>query len=989
MKALLRTPPFPLRGILLFAAGASLLAAWMRPTLRLTVNSPSNNEQRPAKRAAANGQRNAADSSRLYTPADLEATVWAESPMLFNPTNLDVDARGRVWVTEAVNYRDFNNKPDTRLTRQNGERVLILEDSDGDGKADKTTVFVEDKDLKSPLGIAVIGNKVLVSAAPNLVMYTDENGDDKPDKKEILLTGFGGFDHDHSLHSVIAGPDGRWYFNTGNAGPHTVTDKAGWTLRSGSLYTGGTPYNKENSGNRKSDDGRVWVGGLQLRINPDGTGLTVLGHNFRNSYETAVDSYGNLWQNDNDDQVIACRTSFLPEGGNAGYFSTDGTRYWQADRRPGQEIFTAHWHQDDPGVMPVPENAGAGSPTGVLRYEGDALGPKYRGVLLSAEAGRNVIYGYWPEKQGAGFALKRHNLITTLPQDNVNYQWYETGEDTRKWFRPSDVVASTDGALYIADWYDPIVGGHAMQDKKAFGRIYRITPKGRKLTPPKLDLATAEGQISALKNPAINVRNAGFLALKAGGEKSIAAAKALLTDENPFVRARAVYLLAQLGPGGKAEAEALMKSPDADLRLVAFRALRGVGSADERLVYCLQAASDEDPALRREVAIALRDVPLNSSEIALRKLAKHFDGTDPWMRFVLGLALDGEKAEKFYPELKKLYGATNPETWPEPMAALAFETHPQAALPDLKIRAGSERLTEAQRRQALTALAFIRDKAAAEAMLSLTKSPLKDVRETAGYWLTFRRTNDWADLMDWKDAAAQASPQMQQMMKLQFDVGSELPMLQRVKAAEELARDAAGGKMLLAMAAENRLPKEVKDAVAKVIYTNPDLQVRSLAGDYFPREGKNWKGKLYSVPYIAKLEPDVAHGKQVFTTYCATCHKHGVSGGEIGPDLSTIHKKFDRVALLDAVINPSASMVFGYEPWLVTTKKGETMYGFLVSDGTTMVLRDAGGQQHALKKDQIKSRQQLTTSLMPEPSTLGLNDQDLADLTGYLLSFKD
>ena len=84
--------------------------------------------------------------------------------------------------------------------------------------------------------------------APSVIVYTDENGDDKPDKKEIFLTGFGGLDHDHSLHAMFAGPDGKYYFNAGNAGPHVVTDKAGWTLRSGSNYTGGSPYNKENKG---------------------------------------------------------------------------------------------------------------------------------------------------------------------------------------------------------------------------------------------------------------------------------------------------------------------------------------------------------------------------------------------------------------------------------------------------------------------------------------------------------------------------------------------------------------------------------------------------------------------------------------------------------------------------------------------------------------------------------------------------------------------
>ncbi|MCU0393255.1 MAG: dehydrogenase, partial [Thermoflexibacter sp.] len=289
---------------------------------------------------------------RFYLPNDLESTLWAESPLFYNPTNIDVDKKGRIWVTEAVNYRDFNNKPENHKHFAEGDRVMILQDTDGDGKADSSKVFVQDKDLRAPLGIAVIGNKVIVSCSPHLIIYTDENEDDVPDKKEILLTGFGGYDHDHSLHSLVAGADGKWYFNTGNAGPHIVTDKAGWTLRSGSVYTGGTPYNDKNQGNMISDDKRVWVGGLALQVNSDGTGLKVLGHNFRNAYELAMDSYGNMWQNDNDDQVVSCRVTWLMEGGNAGYFSSDGTRYWQADQRPKQDIFSAHWHQEDPGVMP-------------------------------------------------------------------------------------------------------------------------------------------------------------------------------------------------------------------------------------------------------------------------------------------------------------------------------------------------------------------------------------------------------------------------------------------------------------------------------------------------------------------------------------------------------------------------------------------------------------------------------------------------------------
>ena len=140
----------------------------------------------------------------LYLPDDLEATLWAESPMFYNPTNMDVDSKGRIWVTEAVNYRNYNNDSTKTLHHSRGDRVMILEDTDHDGKADSSKVFVEDRDLVSPLGIAVIGNKVIVSCSPNLIVYTDENGDDKPEKKEILLTGFVGLDHDHSLHSVTA-----------------------------------------------------------------------------------------------------------------------------------------------------------------------------------------------------------------------------------------------------------------------------------------------------------------------------------------------------------------------------------------------------------------------------------------------------------------------------------------------------------------------------------------------------------------------------------------------------------------------------------------------------------------------------------------------------------------------------------------------------------------------------------------------------------------
>src|SRR5690606_8515952 len=106
----------------------------------------------------------------------------------------------------------------------------------------------------------------------------------------------------------------------------------------------------------------------------------------------------------------------------------------------------------------------------------------------------------------------------------------------------SDVAVGPDGAIYIADWYDPVVGGHAMKDKKGYGRIYRITPKGKKLTTPKLDFGSTAGLIEALKNPAINVRALGFNGLKKKGDVVLGDVKKLLVSENPFHQARAIWL---------------------------------------------------------------------------------------------------------------------------------------------------------------------------------------------------------------------------------------------------------------------------------------------------------------------------------------------------------------------------------------------------------------------------------------------------------------
>ncbi|MGH9661617.1 MAG: PVC-type heme-binding CxxCH protein, partial [Bryobacteraceae bacterium] len=140
-------------------------------------------------------QQTAPRTVQGLTAADgLEVTLWASEPAFANPTNIDIDARGRVWVLEGVNYRrQLRGQKDVRAA---GDRILILEDTDLDGIADKSKVFDQNIGLRSPLGIAVLGDKVIVSQSPDLVVYTKDE-DDRIVSKETLLTGWEGVDHDH------------------------------------------------------------------------------------------------------------------------------------------------------------------------------------------------------------------------------------------------------------------------------------------------------------------------------------------------------------------------------------------------------------------------------------------------------------------------------------------------------------------------------------------------------------------------------------------------------------------------------------------------------------------------------------------------------------------------------------------------------------------------------------------------------------------------
>ncbi|SHM41658.1 putative membrane-bound dehydrogenase domain-containing protein [Cyclobacterium lianum] len=915
------------------------------------------------------------DAALLFVPDGLEVTLWASSPLFQNPTNMDVDARGRLWVTEAVNYRDFRNA-DGHLVRESGDRVVILEDSNGDGQADSSRVFVQDEDLRSPLGIAVVGNQVIVSCSPNVIVYTDADGDDVPDSKEIFLTGFGGKDHDHGLHAGQLGPDGKWYFITGNAGPHHVRDKDGWTLRSGSVYNEYTPYSTENLPAQVSDDGNVYTGGLIIRLNPDGTGMEVMSHNFRNAYEVFVDSFGNMWQSDNDDQTASCRTTWLMEGSNAGFFSEQGDRTWQADRRPGQTIAEAHWHQHDPGVLPAGDIYGAGSPTGMLRIEGDELGEAHRGLLLAADAGRNIIFGYHPRPDGSGYSLAdRQNFIASVDVDNAGYIWHQVEADTSKWFRPSDVTLGTDGSLFVADWYDPIVGGHQMRDKVGQGKIYRITKKGRDYTNPKIDYATVSGQVEALRNPAVHVRAQAAKLLREQGASAIPALESLLEDPNPFYQARAIWVLAGMGRAGIQKIQPFLSHQNAELALTTVRALaafapQSLPSLAESLL------PDASPMVLRELAILLRHLDDKETKSIYARLIEAYDGEDPWYRNALGIGLRGREKEVFARE----WADVDPLEWSSAQASLVWEMHPEAAIPALAVRVGSKTLGIEERMQALETLAFIPDRKSVAVFLDLADGE-GALTERAAWWLQFRKYNEWqAFLEDWEpplDKLPAGQPGLLASLAIFND--SLASDNQRQQAKSDLAENSDGRLHLALLAAKGNIPDSLKAQLVLEWSDERRPAVRSLLARFFGNTGEMQEG------VVNGLEGDAAAGKVLAAQNCLACHRIGESGNEIGPHLVGIRQKMDGPTLVNAIVQPDAAIGFGYESWLVRLKNGAMLYGLLQSNGPVVTVLTSQGQRFVVPASEVAEKRQVPVSLMPRPAEMDLSPQDIADIRSYLM----
>ena len=962
----------------------------------------------------------------------LEATLFAAEPMLTNPTNIDVDEKGRVWVCEAYNYRpSINGNP----TRKDGDRIVILEDQNADGKADVSKVFYQDPSLNAPLGIWVQGNKVIVSQSPYVWVLTDENGDDKADKKEILFQGVEGEQHDHGMHAFVFGPDGKWYFNFGNSGSKLL-DKDGKPVID---KVTGLPIHHTN-----------FRQGMVFRCDPDGKNVEVLGHNFRNNYEIAPDSYGTLWQSDNDDDGNkGVRINFVMEYGNYGYTDEITGAGWQANRTNAEkEIPLKHWHQNDPGSIPNLLQTGAGSPTGMIVYEGKLLPEAFRNQVIHCDAGPNVVRAYPVQNDGAGYKATILNVL----------------EGTRdQWFRPADVCVAPDGSLIIADWYDPGVGGHQAGDQGR-GRVYRVAPANSPYTMPQIDLSNTAGALVALQSPNMNVRYQAWNKLHNEGTKAEKAlAKFYKANPDPRMKARALWLLSKL-PDNKGDKyiKAALNDNDANLRITALRAARQLNN--ELTINAVKLlANDANSQVRRECAIALHQNKSAEAPALWAQLAAMHDGKDRWYLEALGIGAAGQW-DSFYSAYKQrvnndplansggkdiIWRSRTKESVPmlaqlagDNSVALdqrlryfrAFDFNPgaseksKALLSILQANQTSPDITKLALRHldpafvktsqpALTALQKLMDETygTPEYMEMVQRYEPKSENARLRQLIIDKYMDGIArnaarqllkqngEAMVWETVNGPDTEAASRMITALRWVGSKssLNLLKTVALDENrpvaLRRDATrsiggssdGEDLVLVMLKSGEIKGDMKAVAVQGVSGAWRKSIRQEAATYLDGGTAAATKKLPPMSELLAMNGNAANGINVFKTNCSICHQVNNEGMDFGPKLSEIGSKLPKDGQYLAILHPDAGISFGYEGFDVKFKDGSTMSGVVSSKTETdLQLKFPGGVVQNYKMADVVSMKKMDSSMMPSGLHDNMSTQELVDLVDYLASLK-
>lgn len=592
----------------------------------------------PAIAPASNEGERAFEGFQL--PEGMVGSLFAAEPLLANPVAFAIDEKGRVYVAET--YRQQKGVEDNRyhmgwlhddLALQTVEervemfrkhlgdkvdeytvhhdRIRLLEDSDGDGKADKSTVFADGFNaIEDGTGAGVLARNgdVFYTCIPKLWKLRDEDGDGVADKREALHHGYGvrvAF-RGHDMHGLIMGPDGRVYFSIGDRGYNVET--------------------KEGTKLVRPDTGAVF------RCESDGTGLEVFAYGLRNPQELAFDDYGNLFTGDNNsDSGDKARWVYVVEGGDTGW-----RMYYQYLNDRGPWNREKLWHPQHEGqaayIIPPIANIADG-PSGLVHYPGVGLPDRYKGHFFLCD------FRGGPSNSGIrSFAVKPKGASFDLV-DSHEFIWKILG---------TDIDFGYDGSIYISDW----VNGW---DGLGKGRLYKFMNQEFAKSPAVAQAImrngfthrTNEEHVALLAHPDRRVRQEAQFALVKNNAQDdlIDVAK---SGENQLARVHAIWGLGQLVRNGKKFNNLFFRLHEDLDPVVRIQVARVLGDCEQSMSFAILVVllSDNDLRVSSQAAMSISKhslaPPTNRKHTVVRELCGILDrvaDNDPVARHAASLAL--------------------------------------------------------------------------------------------------------------------------------------------------------------------------------------------------------------------------------------------------------------------------------------------------------------------------------------------------------------
>jgi quinoprotein glucose dehydrogenase len=575
-------------------------------------------------------------------PKGLQISCFAAEPQLVSPVAITTDAKGRVYVIETfrawgngtLDMRDFPSSwydddlasrtvedrvkwitrragKDAKNLTLDSDRVRILEDTDGDGKADTAGIFSDDyHNVADGLAAGILARKgsVYLANIPSLYKLTDTTGDGHADLKQVMATGFGVHYQllGHDLHGLRMGPDGRLYFSIGDRGCHVVT--------------------KEGKVLDNPDSGAVF------RCDPDGSNLEFVATGLRNPQELAFDQYGNLFTADNNcDHGDAARWVYVVEGGETGWrcgyqFMTEpnGAGAWMAENL---------WHieSEHPAAWCLPPVAYAGpGPSGIAYYPGTGLGDQYKDHFFACDfrggASNSGVWSVQFKPKGAWFEAteKSHFVWNVLP---------------------TDIEFANDGGMYISDW----VNGWFRPMK---GRIWKVTnPKlvkddlvlqTKQLISQGMTQRSGEELVKLLAHPDQRVRLEAQFELASRGESVVPLLhKRLGEDNEQLARIHSIWALGQIArkqPKVLEPVVKLLEDPDSEIRAQAAKAL---GDAHFAAAYdgLIKHLRDETMRVRFFASMGVGKLGRPEAAFKVLDMLRQNADRDPYLRHAGVMAL--------------------------------------------------------------------------------------------------------------------------------------------------------------------------------------------------------------------------------------------------------------------------------------------------------------------------------------------------------------